>query len=165
MNKSSRSDIFDERTALTTHLLQLGGQIHAIGVTLIVVEYSNKAEKFARSFPVKYLRRWSILALSVFVLQIFELFPRWIITLLLSSLFSVEINLLHHGVINNVLLIIPIAIFVVLCYDLLLWLWSKIDFICSLEWIIINFQSLIVQRKSYRLNYDMFGNIEWIKLK
>lgn len=157
--------IFDERTALTTQFLQLGGQIHAIGGTFIVIEYSNKAERFAKSLPVKYLRRWSMLALSVFVLQIFELFPRWIITLLLSNLLNIEINLLHHGVMDNVLLIIPIAIFVVLSYDLLLWLWAKIHFICSFEWIIINLQSLITERKSYRLNYNiMFGNIQWIEL-
>ena len=119
------------------------------------MEYRGNPQKFANKRIVRLMRLWGVISLSVFSLQIFSLFPRWILSFLLK-----DINLLNYqlpfGQEGYVLLI---CIYIVFAYHFLIKMWSKVNFKFSFEWFIIRFSNIGSKRDiSSRLTTDIIMN-------
>lgn len=144
------------RPALGNYLLMLGGQMNAVMLSLALVEYRGRSEKFARRGIVRHMRLWSMISLSVFSLGIIELLPKWVLSKILSILF-VPVNLVQPSVFGfgKEYLAILVSIYVICFFELIIYLWSKINFKYSLEWFIINVASYGSRLKSSRLNVPM----------
>jgi hypothetical protein len=144
------------RPALGNYFLMLGGQMCAIMLSLALVEYRGRSEKFARRGIVKHCRLWGMISLSVFSLGIIELFPKWVLSKVLTVLFE-PVNLVQKSVFGfgKEYLAILVSVYVICFFELVIYLWSKINFKYSLEWYIIKVASAGSQIKSSRLNVPM----------
>lgn len=153
------------RPALTNHLIQLGGQLIAVLIPLRLVEFRGKAQKSANSPLIRFFRRWAMAALTVYALEIFDLLPEWTLNLTTGRIFG--LNFFQRiFTFDQIHLALLVAFYSVAWYYLLLLLWGKIDFRFSLEWFLIQIQSLISGQKSERLNVDlMLHRVEWINFK
>ncbi len=151
------------RPSIASFFLQMGLQLIVTMLFFRFVEFRGRADKFARNPVVKYFRLWSMVSLSVFCLQIYEMFGRWLLTLIVSPFRS--INFLQQGTFGNYSVHWPMlaALFVILCFDIVLRLWAKINFVVSFEWFVIRFQSIATKDISPRLDVDLMMNkINWI---
>jgi hypothetical protein len=151
------------RPPIAGFLLQMGAQLLVLMLLLRLIEFRGKAAKFAKNSIVKYFRLWSMVSLSIFCLQIYEMFAKWLLTLIVSPFRS--LNFLKHGIFsyNSFLWPMLAALFVMLCFDILLRLWARINFIASFEWLVIRFQSIATKEVSPRLDVDLMMNrINWI---
>jgi hypothetical protein len=151
------------RPSIASFLLQIGAQLLVIIIFLRLVEFRGKGAKFARNPVVKYFRLWSMVSLSVFCLQLYEMFGRWLLTLIVSPFR--DINFLQHGTFSYHTVHWPMmaALFVILCFDIILRLWARINFAGSFEWFVIRFQSIATKDISPRLDVDLMMNrINWI---
>lgn len=150
-------------TALSTYFLKLGGQITLVWLLLYFVEFKEKGAKFGNNSLVKFFRTWGIISLTIYIMQIFEYFPRLLLHLMFSSVAGV--NFLQNGIYGRgeELGVIFITIFTLLWFYLLILVWSKIDFIGSFEWCIMKIQSFFFKTKIKRLNAEMLLNsVQWI---
>jgi hypothetical protein len=153
------------RPSVASFLLQMGGQLIVVMLFFRFVEFRGKADKFARNPIVKYFRLWSMVSLSVFCLQIYEMFGRWLLTLIVSPFRSIDF--LQHGTFTYFDIHWPLlaALFIILTFDIVLRLWSKINFVGSFEWFVIRFQSIPTKEISPRLDVDLMMNrMKWINL-
>ncbi|MCG3222658.1 MAG: hypothetical protein H7641_14860 [Candidatus Heimdallarchaeota archaeon] len=151
------------RPSIASFLLQIGTQLLVVILFLRLVEFRGKAAKFAKNPVVKYFRLWSMVSLSVFCLQIYEMFGRWLLTLIVSPFRS--INFLQQGTFGYHSVHWPMiaALFVIFCFDILLRLWARINFVASFEWFVIRFQGLATKDISPRLDVDLMMNrMKWI---
>jgi len=158
----------NNRPALGNFLLMLGGQLGVLFLLLGLIEYRGRGQKFAQRAFVKHFRLWGMVSLSVYVLAIFELFPRWVLGSLYNLIYSSDINLLHSSLFGygEELKVLGIAVFVILAFELAIYLWSKKDFKYSFEWFVIRFQTLTSQIFSSRLDVDLIINqTYWIDLR
>ena len=58
------------------------------------------------------------------------------------------------------------AAITVLFYDLLIWLWGKVNFTGSFEWIIGKISIKFAPNRNSRLNFDLIlNNVQWIDFK
>ena len=154
------------RPPIAGFLLQIGVQILVIMLLFRLVEFRGKAAKFAKNPIIKYFRLWSMVSLSIFCLQIYEMLAKWILTLIVSPFRS--LNFLHHGIFSYYSFLWPMlaALFVIFCFDIFLRLWSKINFIASFEWFVIRFQSIATKEISPRLDVDLMMNrMNWINFE
>jgi len=122
----------------------------------------GKSQKFENNPVVKYFRLWGMFALSIFSLQIYSLVPRAIFNPLFKNL-----NLMSEKfALSQVWWVLMFAVITVLFYDILLWLWSRINFMFSFEWLIIRLASLPMKQVSPRLNVkEMLHEAEWLNYK
>ncbi len=156
-------DFSYSRPFITYFLIVLGVWIGVIFLLLYKVEYRGNPQKFANRRIVRLMRLWGLVALSVYTLQIFSLFPRWLISIIL-----IDVNLvtdkLPYGQEGFVLLL---CFYILFAYHLLIKLWSKVNFKFSFEWLIIRFSKIGSKRDvSQRLNVDLIMNkTEWINYK
>jgi len=156
------------RPPLGNYFLMFGAQICSMFLLLWLVEYRGKSEKFANNVIVKHFRRWGIISLSLYVLQIFELIPRAIIGFFYNLAFNTNINMIQGAVfgIGDEYKVILYAILVMVFWELLVYLWSRINFCLSFEWVIVNLIGLYTKQKSRRLNVKyMLDEVEWIDYK
>jgi len=155
------------RPALGNYFLMLGGQMNAIMLSLALVEYRGRSEKFARREIVKHFRLWSMISLSVFSLGIVELIPKWILSKILTVLFA-PVDLIQKSIFGfgREYLAILVSIYVICFFELIIHLWSKVNFKYSLEYFIINLASKGSKLKSRRLNVPMMiYNANFINFK
>jgi len=158
----------NNRPALGNFLLMLGGQLGVIFLLLGLVEYRGRGEKFANRRIVKHLRLWGMISLSIYVLAIFDLFPRWCLSAIYNLIYSSNINLMQSSLFGygKELQALGVAVFVIFTYELLVYLWSKNDFKYSFEWFVIRLQTLGSAIVSSRLNVDLIINqTHWINYK
>ena len=151
------------RPSTASFLVQMGGQLMVVMLFLRLIEFRGKAHKFARNPVVKYFRLWSMVSLSIFCLQVYEMFGRWILTLIVSPF--IPIDFAQQGTFGHFDIHWPMlaALFVILCFDILLRLWAKTNFIFSFEWFIIRLQSIATKDISPRLEVDLMMNkVNWI---
>lgn len=151
------------RPSIASFLLQMGSQLLIIMLLLRLIEFRGRAKKFAKRRIIKYFRLWSMVSLSVFCLQIYEMFGRWLLTKIVSPFSSIDF--LQHGTFSYYSIHWPMlaALFVILCFDILLRLWARINFVASFEWFVIRYQSLATKDISPRLDVDLMMNkIDWI---
>ena len=154
-------DINFERPTLGYYLLLLGAQLGAMNLLLWLVEFRGKSQKFGDHIVVKYFRRWGVIALSIFALQIYSLVPRAIFNPLTS------LNLLNEPITrNNEGWVFLFAAITVLFYDLLIWLWGKVNFAGSFEWMIGKISIKFAPNRNSRLNFNLIlNNVQWIDFK
>jgi hypothetical protein len=165
-----------QRTAsLSTFLIRLGSQIMiSVGVAR-VVEFRGRGAKFANRPFIKFIRFWSTISLTIYLLQLFELVPRAFLTLVFRNnwifatpmLPQTGINFLKENFIpqGSELLLVSVAAFTVWCFYWLQKLWSKIYFVGSFEWMILKLQQLIFKTEKVRIDLDVLMNkVHWVNL-
>jgi len=153
------------RPALTNHLLQLGGQLFAVLIPLRLVEFRGRAQKAANSKFIRFMRRWAMVALTVYALEIFDIFPEWTLNLFLGKITGLNF---FERIFNfdQLHLALAVAVYSVFWYYLLLLFWGKFNYKGSLEWFLIQIQSLVSKQQSQRLNVDlMLKKVEWKNFK
>lgn len=154
--------IFNQRPALSTFLIQIGGQIWVLMFFIRRIEYRGKAESFANSRIVKYLRRWAMISLTVFWLEIFDILPKFFLNITLGKATGTDFlkNSFGYG---KLTVAVFIALFSILWYHVLVRLWSRVNFAGSFEWFLIRFQGLVSRNISPRLDVNkMFHNVRWV---
>ena len=153
------------RPALTNHFLQLGGQLIAVLIPLRLVEFRGRAQKAANSRFVRFMRRWAMVALTVYALEIFDILPEWTLNLLLGKMTGLNF---FERIFNLDQLpwALAVAVYSVFWYYLLLLIWGKFNYKGSLEWLLIQIQGLVSKQKSQRLNVNlMLKKVEWKNFK
>lgn len=156
--------LFGERPSVPTYLIQLGGQLILVMIMFTQIDFKNRGKQFAEIPFVRFCRRWSMVSLTVFSLQIMEIIPRWFISILIRPFY--QINLLDDQVLSGwgLLGVLGIAILVVYFYDFILKLWAKIGYRGTLEWLIIFLQKKGSKQTSHRLDVTMMlDEVEWIR--
>ena len=152
-------DLNFQRPPLQYFFLLLGAQFGIMILLLWLVEYRGKSQKFGNNPVVKYFRLWGMFALSIFSLQIYSLVPRAAFNPLFKSM-----NLMSDKfALEQGWWVLLFAVITILFYDLLLWLWSRINFMFSFEWLIIRLAALPTKQVSPRLNVkEMLHEVEWL---
>ena len=107
-------------------LFGLGGQIIVVMVMLRFIEYRGRSSIFAKR--TKYFRRFGIIPFTIYTFQWFELLPRYLVGLILNvDLLGARVN----GYIAFGTVILNLSMWV-----LIFFIWEKLRYIGSLEWIL-----------------------------
>lgn len=124
------------RPNLSYFLILMGIWIGLIALLLRLVEFRGKGEEFATSKLGRYFRLWGIIALSVFSFQIFSMLPKWLFSFLVpENLLIDKLPKYNEGY------VILLSLMIVAAYNLLIRLWSKVNFKFSFEWFILRVSS------------------------
>lgn len=147
------------RPNLSYFLILMGIWIGIIALFFRLVEFRGRGEEFAMGRLGRYFRLWGIIALSVFSLQIYSMLPKWLFSFLVPE--NLLIDKLPKGSEGYVILL---SLMIVAAYDLLIRLWSKINFKFSFEWFIIRLSSIgSGYPSSQRLNKEqILDETDWI---
>jgi hypothetical protein len=153
------------RPLIQVYFIQLGAQILLLMIMFTFIEYRGKGMSFANIRLIRFFRRWGMIALTIYGLELFDAFPKGILTLLSSK--TLGINFLDKafgkGELHWALLA---ALYSIIWYELLVLLWSKVNFKFSYEWFTLRFQSIATKNVSDRLNVDqMMNQVEWMSFK
>ncbi|MEA2070309.1 MAG: hypothetical protein U9O98_03370, partial [Asgard group archaeon] len=155
----------NSRPPIGNYLVMLGGQLCVFFILLRLVEYRGKAQEFGNHPLVKHFRLWGMLSLTLFVLDLLDILPRMLFGLGYNVIFSVQLNMIPGNVfgMGQEYLAIIYAIFSIIFYEGIIYLWSRIDFFLSFEWIIIHFVGVITNKFSKRLDVQkMMNEVTWI---
>jgi hypothetical protein len=124
------------RPNLSYFLILNGIWLGLIALLLRLVEFRAKGEEFATSRAGRYFRLWGIIALSVFSLQIYSMLPKWLFSFLVpENLLIDKLPKYSEGY------VILLSLMIVAAYDLMIRLWSKVNFKFSFEWFILRASS------------------------
>ena len=153
-------------------LANMGLQIYYLIALLAIFEFRPKAdlEKYARR--TRFIRRWSIVALTIYMIQFVDVFMRIYCTRTVGFNFTIWHNIgrgwsivgqpiqppLYGGyfIINfitrhqvgmawSIFMMIVVAV----GFDIIIRLWEKIRFIGTWEWFLIKFIRLVAGKKNY----------------
>ena len=155
----------NERPPLGNYFVMFGAQICTMFIFLWLVEFRGKAEQFGNNGFVKHFRLWGMISLSIYVLQIYELLPRFIVGSIYNLIFYPQINMVAGSAfgLSEEYKTLIFAVIAILFFELLVYLWSKVNFYLSFEWCITKTVSQITKQTTYRLNVDaMMNKINWI---
>lgn len=151
-------EITFERPSMPYYLILMGTQLFCIVLMLNLVEFRGKGTKFANHKIVLYFRRWGIIALTIFALQIWSLVPR----ALLNPFFTINLMSERFSK-DNFYIVFIFALLTILAYDFLIWIWGKVNFAGSFEWAITKFSALKTNHKAIRLNFEeMKYHVDWL---
>lgn len=153
------------RPALTNYLIQLGGQLFAILIPLRLIEFRGKAKKVATSRFGKFIRCWAMVALTVYALEVFDIFPQWTLNIFIGKLSG--LNFFDRiFTLEQLPLAILVGMYSILWYYLLLLVWGKFNYKGTFEWLLIQIQGWVSGEKSQRLNMDLIlHHGEWVNFK
>lgn len=153
------------RPTMASYLIQLGGQLGLITLLIYLVEYKNKGKEFANKKIVRLFRRWGMVALTIYTLEIYDLVPGTFLNLMLGK--STQVNFLENVFgFEKIYLALIVGIHSMIWYEVMLRLWSKINFKWSMEWILLKIQYTFSKQKSRRLDVNyVLNNVEWMSLK
>jgi hypothetical protein len=155
-------EITFERPSMGYYLLLLWTQVTAVNILLWVVEYRGNSQKFGDHWLVTYFRRWGLIPMTIFALQIWSLAPRILFNFAVPGYNLVSERLPY----SMELVVLIFAIITVLFYDLLIWLWGKVNYAGSFEWIILRISSRGRRSKMQRLNFDkMLNHVKWSDIR
>jgi hypothetical protein len=149
------------RPTISTFCIQLGGQLFLIILILRLVEYRGRGEKFANRRIVKITRRWGMIALSMYTLEIFDFIPELSLNLIVGNRRGLNFfdRIFGFETISYALLV---GLYCMIWYEILVRLWSRINYIGSMEWLMIKLQIAGSKQSSQRLNTDlMLNKMEW----
>ncbi|MCK4972422.1 MAG: hypothetical protein KAS52_03820, partial [Candidatus Heimdallarchaeota archaeon] len=150
--------------AIPTFLVHLGGQIIVLMVFLGLVEFRGRGKIFANRKVVKFFRLWSMVSLTIFVTDLYFYVPRYLLSLILNNF--TEYNIMEDGLFTGVEglpWVLLVSFVVMLFYELLVWSWSKLNFVGTAEWLLIQMQGKLTGQKSQRLDVKtMMINVQWI---
>lgn len=158
----------NNRPALGNFLVMLGGQLGAIFLLLRLVEFRGKGQEFANRRFVKHFRLWGIASLSIYCIAIFELLPRWIMGSIYNLVYSSDANLLGSSLFGygEESKALTVALVVIISFELLVYLWSRVNFKFGFEWLVVRLQSLSTKKYSSRLDVDLVINkMQWENFK
>lgn len=133
------------RPDIPWYLIGLGGQIISLSVLLWIVEFKGYVNKF-KQYTI-FWRRWGMLALTIYCWQIIDIPLRYLVYFLtnwpahLSNQLTVEQTL--------VMIVLTLA-----WWDLLLRLWSRIDFKYSYEWTVVWLMTQSLGIRSARMKVE-----------
>ncbi|UJG43911.1 MAG: heparan-alpha-glucosaminide N-acetyltransferase domain-containing protein [Candidatus Heimdallarchaeum endolithica] len=154
--------IFRKPPEVPIYLFLLSGQIGLTMLLLRLVEYKGKMVKFGNNWIIKKFRLWSMVSLTLFVLDLYEFVPRAFLTLILIPF---KIDLLNDNIFTGITgfyYAISVAVFNVLWFHFTLKLWSRYNFLGSFEWMIIKLQKFFLKKRTTKLNVSfIFSNKEW----
>lgn len=156
------------RPPIGNYLVMIGGQLIVFFMLLWLVEYRGKSQKFGNHPVVKHFRLWGMLSLTLFVLDILDVIPRMIFGLLYNLIFSTNINTIPGKVFGSGQEHIAIiyALFALLFFELVVYLWSRVNFFLSFEWLIVHLVGKITNIPSKRLNVElMMNDVNWINFR
>lgn len=153
------------RPTLPSFLIQLGGQVGLIILLIYLVECKDKGKNFANKRIVRSIRRWGMVALTIYTLEIFDLVPGTFLNLILGK--ATQVNFLENVFgFDKIYLAMIVGIHSMIWYEALIRLWSKINFKWSLEWILLKIQYSFSKQKSRRLDVNyVLNNVEWMSMK
>lgn len=153
------------RPTLPSYLIQLGGQLGLIILLIYLVEYKNKGKEFADKKIVRFFRRWGMVALTIYTLEIYDLVPGTFLNLMLGK--ATQVNFLENVFgFDKIYLAMIVGIHSMIWYEVLIRLWSKINFKWSMEWMLLKIQYSFSKQKSRRLDVNyVLHNVEWMSLK
>jgi hypothetical protein len=150
------------RPLIHIYLIQLGGEIAILMLMFRLVEFRSRGEKFANKRVVRYLRRWSMVALTIYALELYDILPKWTLNLTAGRITGLNFfeKVLGYGDLKWGFLV---AIYCMLWYELLLWLWGKANYKFAFEWFMLRFQSIATKTVTDRLNVElMLDRVEWV---
>jgi hypothetical protein len=150
------------RPLIHIYLIQLGGEMLILMLCFRLIEFRGRGEKFANRRVVRYLRRWSMIALTIYALELFDIVPKWTLNITAGRITGLNFfeKVLGFGDLKWAFLV---AIYSLLWYELLLWLWSKANNKFTFEWFMIRLQSVATKTVTDRLNVDLMMNrVEWV---
>jgi len=161
-------DITFERPNMGFYLILLGCQLGCVAILLRLVEFRGRGEKFGNRSIIKYFRKWGIIAMTMFSLQIYMLVPRAIFYPIFDSIYGLNVvseqfNRFIHYPLAEVW-VFGFAFVTILAFDFLLWLWSKVNYTGSYEWIITKVTSGKGLKASVsRLNHkEIINEVVWL---
>ncbi|MFW9853010.1 MAG: hypothetical protein ACFFDS_08710 [Candidatus Thorarchaeota archaeon] len=146
-----------DRPLIHIYLIQLGGEIGILMLCFGLIEFRGRGEKFANRRIVRVFRKWSMVALTIYALEIYDLIPKWSLNLMLRNVTGINFlgkTLSFEGTHWALL----IAIYCMLWYHLLVWFWGKINFKFAFEWFMLRVQSIATKMISERLDVDLMMN-------
>jgi hypothetical protein len=126
-------------------LISLGGQICSLSLLLWIVEFKGHVRSF--KWFSTFWRRWGMMALSIYCLQIIDFPLKIFIYLMTDQTAYVRESLSFSWSLIMTLLTI-------LWIDLILRVWAKFDFKYSFEWIIVRLTTKAEGIKSSRTQVD-----------
>lgn len=156
------------RPPIGNYLFMLGGQLCTLFLLLWLVEYHGKSQKFGNNPVVKHFRLWGMVSLTLFTLDILDLFPRWLFGIFYNLIFSTDIRTVSGHVFGqgqeHIALLYALAS--LLFFEIIILLWSRVNFFLSFEWCIVCFVGLITGKPSRRLDVESIMNkVKWINYK
>ncbi|MHA1685644.1 MAG: hypothetical protein ACTSYD_04455 [Candidatus Heimdallarchaeaceae archaeon] len=159
--------IFRKPPDVPIFLILAAGEIAAVFGMFSLVECKGKAQKFGQNKIVKIFRKWGMLSLTLFVLELFETLSKGLLTVLTWPLFHADfIKENTFSGIDGFYGTLLVAFFVLLCFYALVELWSRVNFFLSFEWLIVEIQGLITKQKSAKINVKkMMNDVIWINFK
>ncbi|NHJ38946.1 MAG: hypothetical protein FK731_02855 [Asgard group archaeon] len=158
--------IIEEPPAVSTYLVRLGGQICLIMLLLRIVEFRGKGDKYANKLIYKYFRRWSSLSLTLYSLQILEILPRALLKVFFYDTGITTMNFMQEQSVDSIWWIILIIAFVLLFYELVIYILYNTKFVGSLEWLFVKIQELVSNIKSTKFNSSLMKkDVQWISFK
>lgn len=150
--------------AIPTYLVHLGGQTIVLMVFLGLVEFRGRGKIFANRKVVKFFRLWSMVSLTIFVTDLYFYVPRYFLSLILNNF--TEYNIMEDGLFTGVEglpWVLLVSFVVMLFYELLVWVWSRLNFVGTAEWLLVQMQGKLTGQKSQRLNVNtMMNKVHWI---
>ena len=152
--------------AVGFYMVRLGGQVILLMIILSQVEFKGKGEKFANKIVWKFFRRWGTFSLTIYSLNILDLLPRYILTLVSKP--TTGINLMDHYVIPKEYfwVIIFIVIYVLMFYELVVQVLISFKMKGSMEWFFVKIQGIFSKVKSNKLDSGFKKEeIIWISYK
>ncbi|WP_457558459.1 hypothetical protein [Candidatus Harpocratesius sp.] len=148
-----------ERPPMGYYLLLLWTQISVVNVLLWLVEFRGNGAKFGNHLFTRYFRRWGMIPMTIFALQIWSLAPRIIFNFTVPST-----NLLNERLpYGKEWIVLMFAVITVIFYDILIWLWGKVNFKGSFEWMVLRLNHLEKDPNTSRLNFkNMIYHVNWV---
>ncbi|MDG6225003.1 MAG: hypothetical protein QCI82_05765 [Candidatus Thermoplasmatota archaeon] len=158
--------IMEMNAWLPLMIFTVGGQIALIFLMLRLIEYRGASKVFARTLtPV---RRFAIASLTVYTFQYFDSPLRFVLSLIPG--------VTVFGSKDGFTTTLVVTALIVIYWDLILRLWSRIGFIGSVEWLFSVLQKALMggyrpgakREKWYiieRLKVLEEGEVEWVDLR
>lgn len=123
-------------------LTNMGMQIYLLTALLAIFEFRKKANLKRYARWTRYIRRWSLVGLTVYMIQFADLFIRMICT----NLIGVDFTNRHQQGFGWSIYMMFVAF---LFFDVLIRIWERFRFIGTFEWMMIQLTRLLVGRKQY----------------
>jgi hypothetical protein len=148
--------------SVSTYLLRLGTQVMTIWAFMYFIEFRGRGDIFAQRKIVSFIRFWGNISLTIYILQIFELFPRWILTIIFKPMTG--INFLQENFIpqGSEILMVFVVIFTLYCFYYLQRLWSRVNYVGSFEWLISAIRKRLLGTKKMPKISLYIKEIDWI---
>ncbi|NHK31172.1 MAG: hypothetical protein FK730_07455 [Asgard group archaeon] len=123
-------------------LINMGVHIYLLTILLAIFEFRKKANLKKYAQLTISIRRWSIVGLTVYMIQFADLFIRMIC----SNQIGIDFTNRHQQGFGWSIFMMFVAF---LFFDAIIRIWERFRFIGTFEWIMIQFTRLLVGRRQY----------------